>query len=115
MDAKYRVKRIVVSSSLKELQVQWGDDHNSRYPLYGLRKACPCVFCQGGHEKMGQPVDPRIFIDAPIREVSITNIKQIGNYAIQIVWNDGHQTGIYRFEMLREACPVEHGIIPPNR
>lgn len=115
MDARYHVKKMVVSSSLKELHVHWADNHDSRYPFYGLRKACPCVFCQGGHENMGQPVDPLIFIETPARDVSIIDIKQIGNYAIQIVWNDGHQTGIYRYEMLREACPVENGIILPDR
>ena len=115
IDANYRAEKIIVSSSLKELHIRWADGHNSRYPFHGLRSACPCVFCQGGHENMGQPVDPRIFIKTSTRDVSIINIKQIGNYAIQIVWNDGHQTGIYRYEMLRKACPVENGIIQPIR
>ena len=31
----------------------------------------------------------------------------VGNYAIQIEFSDGHATGIYSFEHLREICPCE--------
>lgn len=111
MELRYQVQKITVESGLQEMQVTWKDGHHSRYPLDGLRRACPCVFCQGGHDNMGKPVDPAIFLEKPSRTWSISSIKQIGNYAIQIVWDDGHQTGIYRFERLRDMCPVEHGLI----
>jgi DUF971 family protein len=29
----------------------------------------------------------------------------VGNYAIQITFNDGHATGIYSFDYLRHICP----------
>jgi DUF971 family protein len=32
-------------------------------------------------------------------------IDPIGRYAIQFHWSDGHSTGIYTFEHLRELCP----------
>jgi DUF971 family protein len=28
----------------------------------------------------------------------------VGRYAIQFHWSDGHSTGIYTFEHLRELC-----------
>jgi hypothetical protein len=31
--------------------------------------------------------------------------RPVGNYGISIAWSDGHSTGIYRFEVLREICP----------
>ena len=34
--------------------------------------------------------------------VSIQNIVPVGNYAIQIIYDDGHDTGIYSFEYLYE-------------
>ena len=34
--------------------------------------------------------------------VSIQNIVPVGNYAIQIVYDDGHDTGIYSWEYLYE-------------
>lgn len=111
MDSRFKVTGITVNSELRELQITWADGHHSRYPMEGLRKACPCVFCQGGHENMGKPVDPAIFLESFGHDTSIARIIQVGNYALQIVWNDGHQTGIYRFERLRSMCPVENGII----
>ncbi len=111
MEARFQIKKITVNSELRELQISWADGHLSRFPMEGLRKACPCVFCQGGHENMGKPVDPSIFLERSEHDRLITRITQVGNYAIQIHWNDGHQTGIYRFERLRDMCPVEQGII----
>jgi DUF971 family protein len=29
----------------------------------------------------------------------------VGNYAIRIMWSDGHSTGIYSFEHFRKICP----------
>ena len=31
----------------------------------------------------------------------------MGNYAISIAFSDGHGTGIYRYDFLREICPCE--------
>ena len=31
----------------------------------------------------------------------IKDIQQVGNYAIQIHWSDGHNTGIYNWEYLK--------------
>jgi DUF971 family protein len=28
----------------------------------------------------------------------------VGRYAIRIQWNDGHNTGIYSYQHLRELC-----------
>ncbi len=111
MDAKYQISKITVNPEIQELQIDWGDGHRSRFPMEGLRRSCPCVKCQGGHDQMGKAVDPEIFKEPPTRRWGIRGISQVGNYAIQISWSDGHQNGIYRFERLRDMCPVEHGVI----
>lgn len=36
--------------------------------------------------------------------VSITNIVPVGNYAIQLVFSDGHDSGIYSWEYLYDLC-----------
>tara|TARA_B110000438_G_scaffold277633_1_gene300442 strand:- start:720 stop:863 length:144 start_codon:yes stop_codon:yes gene_type:complete len=36
-----------------------------------------------------------------------TAIHYVGRYAIQFVWSDGHSTGIYTFEYLREIWDSE--------
>jgi DUF971 family protein len=37
-------------------------------------------------------------------EVGITAIKPVGNYALQLVFDDGHDTGLYSWRYLYELC-----------
>jgi len=39
--------------------------------------------------------------------VTAKSANAVGNYAIQIQFSDGHATGIYSYEHLREICPCE--------
>ena len=41
------------------------------------------------------------------KHVAVTAIEPVGNYGISIAWSDGHTTGIYRFDFLREICNCE--------
>jgi len=34
-------------------------------------------------------------------------VEPVGRYALQFKWNDGHSSGIYSFEHLRNICPCE--------
>lgn len=45
----------------------------------------------------------RIFVPGK-KYVDISNIEKVGNYAIRILFNDGHDTGIYSWEYLYELC-----------
>ena len=38
-------------------------------------------------------------------DIRALDIELVGRYAIQFTWSDGHSTGIYSFETLREICP----------
>src|SRR5271156_6475014 len=35
------------------------------------------------------------------RIIAIVNIEQVGNYAVRIAFDDGHDTGIYTWRLLR--------------
>lgn len=102
-----RPKSIEASKSRQEIVVEWEDGHLSRYPLSGLREACPCAECRGGHEGMGQEFGPEILARplAPGRSAELTNLEAVGNYALLPVWADGHRFGIYTWEYLRRLCP----------
>lgn len=108
MEKKYYATEISVSTEAQTLTIDWADGHQSVYPLDGLRRACPCVECAGGHENMGKPIDASIFHEPPRDTHTITNIQEVGHYAMQIFWGDGHSTGIYRWEYLRDLCPTEN-------
>ena len=80
--------------------ITWAQDHVGVYRARDLRLACPCAACV--EEMSGRPLlDPARVPDdvAPLR------ISLVGAYAIRIDWSDGHSTGIYTYEFLREICP----------
>ena len=39
--------------------------------------------------------------------VTITDIKPVGNYAVQFTFSDGHESGIYSFSLLRRLCQCD--------
>jgi DUF971 family protein len=95
------------NKSKKEFTVTWGDGHTSLYSFELLRAACPCASCRGGHENMSSEPDPEVFSrqmeDSP--STRLTNVVAVGSYALTIVWEDGHDYGIYNWHYLRALCP----------
>jgi len=91
-------------TSPAELSITWDTGHASRYTLQHLRKLCPCASCKierdGEQEKVLLPI-------FKAGEFQITSAVPVGQYAIQIVWGDGHSSGIYPFEYLRSLCQCE--------
>jgi len=57
---------------------------------------------------MGKPANPQVFRAAPTRRWKILDLQEMGNYAMQIFWDDGHNTGLYQWEYLRNLCPIEY-------
>jgi DUF971 family protein len=102
---KPRPAGIQIDRNERLVKIVWSDDHKSSYPFDGLRAACPCVECRGGHSHMGAPPDRREVLLTPATELTVENVQQLGSYALQFQWSDGHWTGIYTWEFLRQACP----------
>jgi len=49
-----------------------------------------------------------------LSKVKIKNIKIVGGYAIQILWLDGHNTGIYSWEYLKDLEKGQSKNSPQN-
>lgn len=106
-DESYTPTDITVEHSDQIMRIEWADGHTSEYNLHGLRKACPCVTCKGGHENMGEPIDMNVFDEIIDVDRRIDDLEIVGNHALKITWGDGHNTGMYRWQYLREICPCE--------
>jgi DUF971 family protein len=100
MEKKFTPVSVDVGNSEQILTVKWADGHISSFSLFGLRKNCPCVSCRGGHEMMGQ-FEPKLFLAQPARTYKIISAEPIGNHALKINWDDGHNAGMYRWNLLR--------------
>ncbi len=93
------------------VDVVWADGHASHYEFAYLREECPCATCNDAREKkasLGELVSslkssPALPMFKPKPRAQAAT--QVGNYAIQISFTDGHSTGIYSYDHLRNICP----------
>lgn len=85
------------------LELAWGGGQVDRLAYHHLRGECPCASCKD--EWTGD----RILDPASIRaDLKLDGMEPIGNYAVRLVWNDGHSSGLYTWENLRrlgESAP----------
>jgi len=81
----------------KDLLLIWNDGKEDLLSLKQLRKLCPCAVCLSEREKQNKRYIP-LFAE---NQITVKSLNQVGNYAIQIMWKDGHNTGIYEYAFLR--------------
>ena len=97
-------KNIAINDVLligSELAVKWNDEKESYIPLKLLRDCCPCAFCSGETDALGN------VYKGPNKSLSemaynAINMEKIGHYALRIFWGDRHADGLYTYEMLRK-------------
>jgi DUF971 family protein len=91
-----RVRPLEAALDGADLRIAWEDGRTSRLPLRYVRQQCPCAGCV--EEFTGRrTLDPES-VPADVRPVSLA---EVGRYALQIRWTDGHETGLYSWELLR--------------
>jgi ATP-binding protein involved in chromosome partitioning len=90
----------IVGLLRSKIAFKWPDGHETVYSARDLRLACRCAGCieEMSGAKLLQPTS------VP-ETVRAKRIDLMGQYAIQIGWTDGHDTGIYNFRDLRRNCP----------
>jgi DUF971 family protein len=77
------------------LHVRWNDGKESRFAAKFLRGHCPCAECV--EEWSGK----RMVGEAQVADdVKPRGMHEVGRYAMQIEWSDGHSTGIYSWDYL---------------
>ncbi|HUS06114.1 MAG TPA: DUF971 domain-containing protein [Bryobacteraceae bacterium] len=100
-------QHIAISKS-KGIEIDWADGHHSSYSCAYLRDECPCASCTGSHGTEPQKTDYSTRKKDPFQMYKpvpkMLDVESVGNYAIRISWNDGHNTGIYSYDHLRKIC-----------
>src|SRR2546421_11311394 len=83
------------------LQIDWSDGSRREYRYRELRDACPCATCR---EKRAAPPQPANLLTVlkpeETRPLGLLGMKPVGNYAYSIEFSDGHDTGIFTFDLL---------------
>ena len=103
-------QHIAISKS-KGVTIDWKDGHRSEFALQYLRDECPCAGCTGAHGTPPRPKAVEAQAANPFQmyqaALKIDRAEAVGAYAVRIHWSDGHNSGIYSFEHLREICPCQ--------
>ena len=84
-----------------ELAVKWNDDKQSFISLRILRNHCPCAFCSGEKDALGNIYKgpKQNLTDIAYKALSM---EKVGHYALRIFWSDNHSDGLYTYDMLRK-------------
>lgn len=91
----------------KGLTVRWDDGTTSYYPIGYLRRMSPSADMRQLREEMS--ANPLTVLPSTSGSAGgplvATSAELIGNYALRIVFSDGHSTGIYSWKYLRSIDP----------
>lgn len=88
------------------LTVEWGDGTTSYYSIAYLRRMSPSADMRHLRGEMAK--NPLTVLPAsrgPAASLTILHAELRGNYAIWFRFSDGHDTGIYSWDYLREIAP----------
>ncbi len=91
--AKHVPTDIVLHQKTRVLEIRFDDGSKFELPAEYLRVYSPSAEVQG--HGPGQEV-----LQVGKEDVNITSIEPVGNYAIKIVFDDGHDSGLYAWDTL---------------
>ena len=89
------------------LTITWADGSVSFYPIAYLRKMSPSAEMREMRQQ--QQKNPLAVLPDNIARhegpIAATDAEMIGQYAIRIRFSDGHDTGLFSWEYLRQIDP----------
>jgi DUF971 family protein len=86
---------LVVNRAERVLKVTFDDGKSFSLPAEYLRTQSPSAEVQGHSEAQRQTVGGK-------QMVAIAGIEQVGNYAVKLLFDDGHDTGLFSWSYLHE-------------
>lgn len=92
-----KVELPVVTPQSGHIHIKWPDGAEDTLPNREVRGACQCASCV--EEYTG---DQLLDVNSIPEDIQAENIDRLGNYAVAIAWSDGHSTGIYSWNHLKE-------------
>ena len=84
---------IRVKRAERALEIDFDDGSTFRYPAELLRVESPSA------EVQGHSAAQKVTLGGK-RGVGIKELEQVGNYAVRVIFDDGHSTGIYSWPYL---------------
>lgn len=97
--SEVRPLKVALHSQSRELELQY-DDGIYRLSAEFLRVLSPSA------EVRGHTADQEV-VQTGKREVEITGVEPVGYYALKLIFSDGHDSGLYTWDYLRELCKTQ--------
>ena len=88
------------------VQIAWDNDRTCTYPYRYLRLQCACAACV--EEMTGRAL---LNVSAVPDDILAADYLVGGKYALQFLWTDGHDTGIYPYQMLLRLAENDDAVI----
>lgn len=87
------------------IAIAWNNGEQRNYRTARLRAACPCATCREKHsaktaDAANKPLALPVLSAAEARPLAIERMRTVGNYAYNIAFSDGHDSGIFTFDYL---------------
>lgn len=108
MDTESRPPKSIQADP-EALHIEWQDGVRHKLTWKFLRENCPCATCRDERQKSPVPTDSSLLPVISAEEARLLTVRSmtpVGNYAYGIDFTDGHTTGIYRLEYLRQLGEV---------
>ena len=84
----------------EDIAIRWDDGAESYIGMEKLRAASPSAENKGESDLLGNTIGGTDQTSFP--GVRVTGWDIVGGYAVQFRFSDGHNTGLYAFDMLHE-------------
>mgnify|MGYP003289642998 CR=1 FL=1 len=79
----------------------WNDGSRGACSIRKLRCACPCALCVDEHTGV------KTLDDATVSEdITLLKVQSVGRYAASLTFSDGHNSGIYPYDKLKELTEI---------
>ncbi|MFA6571751.1 MAG: DUF971 domain-containing protein [Bacteroidota bacterium] len=93
--------KLIKRTDDNSIHAEWQDGFSATISLQKFRDNCPCALCEAKSKEKTEDAIFQFNIINP-NQYELKSLKTVGNYAVQAVWGDGHDTGIYVWEYLRK-------------
>lgn len=86
------------------IRIRWSDQTVMEYSAQRMRQRCPCATCREKRrsETTEKPKGLPVLSAAETRPLEVAAMRPVGQYAYNIAFTDGHDSGIFSFSLLRE-------------
>lgn len=99
--ASLQPQSIHVDQQNGTFEIAW-EDVSGKVALADMRKLCPCALCDDLREQQAQMSGLHMISESEMPSVVLKDVIPVGNYAVQLRWQDGHDTGIFPYSFLKE-------------